>query len=135
SAHRGNCVLEEQVAVHGAHRCQLRRLIVDEDQGRILRCEEMVRKLIADRCAGHGASLWSFSVSWRTSSRSRPSASISVRTPCSPDRSSTPVSTVIEPSCSGTIAGKADRNMAPRCPLTRMAYSAGPITPCSVEGG
>ena len=63
--------------------------------------------------------------SWRTSSGSRPSASISASTPYSADRSSRPVSTVSAPYHRGTIAGNADSIKAPRCPLIRIVYRAG----------
>ena len=75
-------------------------------------------------------------VSWRTSSRSRPSASISASTPYSADRSSSPVSTVSAPCRCGAIAGNADSTMAPRCPLIRIVYraGAGSMTPWSGAG-
>src|SRR5258708_6362652 len=65
-------------------------------------------------------------VSWRTSSRSRPSASISARTPYSPGWSSTPVKTVCGPCRSHAIAGNAETNLAPSSPLIRIIYLADP---------
>ena len=64
-------------------------------------------------------------VSFLSSSRSRPSASISASTPYSADRSSRPVSTVCRPWCCGASAGNADSMVAPRCPLIRIMYGAG----------
>ena len=64
-------------------------------------------------------------VSWWTSTRSRPSASISASTPYRADRSSRPVSTVSAPCHCGTRAGNADSTVAPRWPWIRIAYRAG----------
>ena len=62
----------------------------------------------------------------RSSSSSRPSASICASTPNSADRSvSEPVSTVSLPSTSGTIVGKADKAVAPSRPLIRIVYKPG----------
>jgi hypothetical protein len=65
---------------------------------------------------------------WRSSSRSRPSASICSRTPNNADRSaSKPVSTVSLPFSSDTIEGKADRAVAPSRPLIRIVYKPGSV--------
>ena len=69
---------------------------------------------------GPGAGMSRSGVSWRTSSRSRPSASISASTPYRADRSSSPVSSVSGPCRRGVSAGNAERIVAPRCPLIRI---------------
>jgi hypothetical protein len=64
----------------------------------------------------------------RSSSSSRPSASICATTPNSADRSSSrPVSTVSLPFSSGTIEGKAERAVAPSRPLIRIVYKPGAL--------
>jgi len=67
--------------------------------------------------------LWGHSrsgVSFLSSSRSRPSASTSARTPYRADWSRSPVSTVWAPWWCGISAGNADSAVAPRCPLIRI---------------
>jgi hypothetical protein len=157
---RRDGVFDQQRAIHRADPGQLRRLVVDEQECCVLRRDEMVCERVADWRAGRGASpsrsetdapdgsghhgerlspdpgdLRS-GVSWRTSSRSSPSASISARTPYSPDRSSRPVSTVSAPCRCHSSAGKADSAVAPRWPWIRIVYRAGvgSMTPWSGDG-
>jgi SAM-dependent methyltransferase len=63
-------------------------------------------------------------LSCRISSKSRPSPSISARTPWSADRSSMPVKTVSGPCRCHAIAGNAESNVAPRWPLILIMYLA-----------
>ena len=74
--------------------------------------------------------------SWRTSRRSRPSASISASTPYSADRSRNPLSTVSALCRRETNAGNADSTVAPRWPLIRISYraDAGSMRPWSGTG-
>src|SRR5439155_20529310 len=47
-------VLQQEAAVHRSNCCDLRGLIVDHDQRRILRRNEMIPARIASRSGGHG---------------------------------------------------------------------------------
>ena len=63
---------------------------------------------------------------WRSSSSSRPSASIWASAPNTAARSvSDPVSTVSPPVTSGTRVGKAERAVGPNRPRIRIAYRPG----------
>jgi hypothetical protein len=58
--HGRDGVLEQQVVVHRADRGQLGRLVVDEQECRVFRREEMVGERVADRRTGHGSgTFWS----------------------------------------------------------------------------
>src|SRR6266498_3754325 len=158
---RRNGVLDQERVIHRADRGQLRGLVVDEQECGVFRGEEMVGERVAHRGAGHESGTFLVAglgvaevsghqgerlspdsgdlqcgVSWRTSIRSRPSASISARTPYSADRSSSPVSTVSAPWCCDVSAGNADSTVAPRWPWIRIAYRAGvgSMTPSSSAG-
>jgi hypothetical protein len=63
---------------------------------------------------------WPHEVSFLSSSRSRPIASISARTPYRADWSRSPVNTVCSPWRRGTRAGNAVRVAASRCPSIRI---------------
>ena len=64
----------------------------------------------------------------RTSSNSRPSASICARTPNTADRSSSKPMSIVSPAFSSdTIEGKAERAVAPSRPFIRIAYKPGSV--------
>jgi hypothetical protein len=48
-------VVDQQVAIHRADRGQLRGLVVDEQERRVQRGEEMVGERVARRGTGHGS--------------------------------------------------------------------------------